>query len=216
MREQVGLPPADPRDVVTKGYVDQASLLAAVPQVGWYATDSTVLQFGTGSALVSGKQTYHRLFLGPATYDALAVNVLTAQTANGAVTLTGSLYPDDGTDGWPDTSTNPLQSAQFAALTSTGYKLAVLPAPLVVTRPIIYWVGVLWLVTTAPGTAPVLNSIANNIQSLGRPSAIGLGTPIRGYTRTGLTAPANTALTPANVTVSGGTDITGVAIRRSA
>ena len=214
MREQVGVAPVLAVDAATKGYVDGMPALFSTPPIGWIAVDSTCSTFGTTPALTSGKQTFHRLLLGPGTYDALYVSVSTAQSG-GTVTLTGALYNDDGSDTWPDTSTGPIVSGAFPALTSTGMKLLTLSSPLVLTRPTLLWVSVLYVDTTAPSTAPLLASLAGNLNSYARSVANGFA-GVRGYFRSGLSAPANTASTTANLSVSGSTDIVAVAIRRSA
>lgn len=215
MREQLGVAPVLPVDSATKGYADTIPTLGAAPLLGSIIPDATHIGFGTGIAMVSGKQTFHRLYLDPGTYDALMVNVVGAQSG-GSVSLTGSLYNDDGSGSWMDTSVPPFLSAAYQALTATGPKYAVFGSPLVVTRPMVFWTGTLYLVTTAPTTAPTLTAVNSNLQNLSRTPGTAFG-PIRGYVRTGQTAPgASTASTTANVTISGSQDITAVAARRSA
>lgn len=201
---------------VSKAYVDALSYLDAyTPQVGWLATDSGLLSAQAGIALVSGKATFHRLFLMPGTYDSVWVNCSTAQSG-GTVTLQSGLYPDDGTGSWPDTTATPLASGSFTTPVTTGMKQANLATPLVLSKPTLLWSCVLYIATVAPTTPPVLSASGNNLQNYGRPSNIGLTTPIRGYLRTGLAALPTTACTTANTSASGSADVTTTAIRRSA
>lgn len=216
MRERVGVAPLLDIDGVTKGYVDQRNGVRYSPRIGDLATDPNLLSTGTGAALVSGKATFHRLALGVGTYDALFVHCTTAQSL-GTITISAGIYPDDGSGAWPDTSANPITSCTFPANSmTTGMKQGTLTAPLVVTRPTTYWVAVLYVAASAPTTAPVLTSVANNLQTYSRPATLVLGTVGRGYYRTGLTALPNTASTTANLLLSSLADITVVAARRSA
>lgn len=166
----------------------------------------------SGSALQSGRCTFYPQKVAAGTYDALVLNVTTAQVA-GTVLAKAALYPDDGTGAMPNTSGGPAAVASFTVLTSTGVKVATFPSAWNAPSGL-YWMAFVYVATSAPTTTPAVNCILKVSYSI--PSTSGNFTAhIRAWQRTGLTDLPTDATSTANASGVGANDVPMLGLRRA-
>ena len=184
----------------------------AVGPVSWFLKGEGTLTAGA-NAMVAGRQSMHPIVV-PAqiTIDALAISVTTA-AVGGAYTMYLGIYPDTLNSGYPDTTQ--LLASTTVTLGPTGNVLGMLATPLVLP-PGRYWVASLYVVTTAPTTAPQVSTITNSTFPYTVPITTALSNSLRGYCRPGRTTLATDATTTANIVISGSNDVPCVYPRRSA
>lgn len=169
MRKSLGAAESNVADSATKAYVDgyTAARSGYTPPSGsWQMPGNPLVTVDTG-AMVSGSLFFMPYDIGPLpmTIDALGISVTTALVA-GTTTTSVGLYKDDGSGGYPDTTSGGRIGSGTLTLTSTGIKTVTVSATLAPGR---YWTGFLYVQTVAPTTAAVVSraSAAGNLWQLG-------------------------------------------------
>lgn len=175
----------------------------------WWISTPGYLGTAT-STLTNQRCTFHPFLVAAGTYDALAINVSTAQVG-GTVTCKLALYKDDGSGSWPDTTT--IIVSGTVVLTATGNAVATFTSTALSTG--LYWAACYYSASSAPTTAPQARCLANTSWSLGLPNALDLTTRARGYYRSSLTDLPTDATTTGNVSVSGNNDIPVLSLRKT-
>lgn len=162
------------------------------------------------STLTSQRCTFHPFLIAAGTYDALAINVSTAQVG-GTVTCKLALYKDDGSGSWPDT-TNIIVSSTIV-LTATGNATGTFTSTALTAG--LYWAACFYNVSVSPTTAPQVRCLTNTSWALGLPNSIDATTRARGYYRSSLTDLPTDATTTGNVSVSASNDIPAIGLRKA-
>lgn len=153
-------------------------VLGSIPPVGWIASPAGALSTAAATP-TTGRLVLHPIDLPYAmTVDALVCNVGTAGVG-GTYTVHLGLYPSDA-EGMPLLTNGPVIPATALVTSSTGIKTqTITPVALKAGR---YWTASLYVVTSAPSTAPQLHGNSNATASVPRPTSQGpSGGAIKGY-----------------------------------
>lgn len=211
MIKGLGLAPITAAEVATKGYVDGHSMLA-LPVTQEVIMADGILTTAAGAALVSGVAGFHPCPLAAGSYDALLVNVATAQSG-GTVVAKAAVYADDGTGNLPLTLGGPLAVVTLPALTSTGTKVTTFATPWACPGGL-FWLAMSYVASAAPTTVPIMSCVSSVAYAIPMPAS---AFPARhkGRQRTGLTDMPTDASTVSNALSTSSNVIPVIGIRRA-
>ena len=209
MRKSLGAVESVPADSATKSYSD--ALQGVLPPSTYFIRAQGML--GTAnSVMTAGRCTFHPIWLKAGNYDQLAVVLAVAQVS-GTVTTKVGLYKDAGNGSHPLTSGGPVVSGTVAALTGTLNQNRVTSFTSTYMDAGMYWVACVYLVSSAPSTAPQVKCVTNNTWSLPVANTLDATTVIRGLYLSSQTDLPTGSNAYSAFTISASNDVPTVCIR---